>query len=669
MMMRELVRRGLTACIPESVRIGYKRWRRKDVVRDGNWLFRRADIHVKDNRLIGQRVTDTNLKSWMILPVDTWKREREEEKLLQRYDFSFESMLIIKNPFGRTPLSALILFHTGQKYIVRYTVKDKNEECAFSYMSKRAVHNQRIPVFGLYEKFENHVLIELLDEEGNTAMKREVIIRTGSLPEKFSGMVTPIRTSGDTAMPFVFVTGGINGVTYAFDKNGDIRYYLSRTPRQYGIYPMPDGRFLFPERNVNRPTYINPHANIVYDMDYLGRVRETYYVPDGIHHWAEALPGTRGRRILAAGSSLKDRMEDLVLEYDRNTGEVIQGVDLGELFPEKFQKRYDWAHLNRICCCSQNQILVSLRNLHTVAKIDIQKKEFVWILAHPDLYEGTVLADKVLRPQGEAFHHFFQQHAVELVDTSREGDGVKVGSELEVILFDNHCVTKTKAPWFDHKQESYVCFYKIDEQKMTVETNRVFSCDLSPTRSNAWFDKKRRRVFAMAGASCAVEEDAKAVICEWDFDSREEISRYEIKDGFFKAYPFEIQDKDLGEYLNITKDFRKGELEPPVLCLEKREESRMPERQMEQILNFAYMDDLILVRAQDHKLEKVYLSGEKTWVKEFTDTFQKSEVFAAKFYYVAVPVRELPPGRYKISVQYEGKTYATEKWFELGFEK
>ena len=75
-------------------------------------------------------------------------------------------------------------------------------------------------------------------------------------------------------------------------------------------------------------------------------------------------------------------------------------------------------------------------------------------------------------------------------------------------------------------------------------------------------------------------------------------------------------------------------------------------------------DDLILVQAKDHKIDKVFLAGQNmVWEKDFTYTYQAGEKFAYMVYAVSVPVDGLPAGRYDIRLQYEGEYIATGKWF------
>lgn len=353
--------------------------------------------------------------------------------------------------------------------------------------------------------------------------------------------------------------------------------------------------------------------------------------------------------------------------------------NLGDYFPKELQKKYDWAHLNRIYCQDERYLILSLRNVSTVVKFDLKEEKIIWLLTHPEVYAGTELADRVLRPLGDDFHYFLQQHAVEIVDT-----GLAEGGQdhvIEMMLFDNHCNTKRKVSWFDGKTESYACFYKIDELDFTVETVKVIPCALSPTRSNVWFDKDRRRVFGMAGAACSAGQGDKALIYEWDFETGEEINRYLTRDGFFKAYPFDVSGGGMEEYMPIGQPYRKGHLEPPVKVPEgevlakrgsdakhqgvvkRRGVVKHLSLEMRKEMDFCCMDDLICIRARDHKVEKVYFKGEDLWESDFTDTVQKTEVFASKVYYIAATVETLPTGKYKLWIRYDGEVYDTGKHF------
>lgn len=653
----------MARCEPNGMRIRSKLEKKEDVFRNGKWLRLQVEMNERLQQAFPNRIARTNLKVWNIRPVDTWKREQEIEELLDQFPFRFESLLAIMNPYGLTPLSCLILFETEKECRVRYTVKGKTAACDFTYTGERFTSRHRVPVFGLYAEYENRVVLELLDEKDEVTARRELIVQVGAVSESISTVVEAVRKNEDTAMPFVFVTGGYTASTYAFDCNGDLRYLLSRKPKQYGVYPLSNGRFLFTDRNINRPTYYNSHALVLYDMDYLGRTRETYYVKEGMHHWAAELPGTDGNMVLGSTSSLEEMlMESSMLAYDRSSGETVRMYNLAHYFPKEFQDKYDWAHLNRVYCQDERMLILSLRNISTVVKFDIKEEKIIWLLSHPDVYKGTELEDKVLRPIGEHFHYFLQQHAAEIVDTGDEDAGNE--DVFDLMLFDNHCNTKRNETWFDGRTDSFACFYRIDEKNFTAETLKAIPCAMSPTRSNVWYDKEKRRVFGMAGAASSTGEGKKALIYEWDFDTEEEVCRYEVLDGYFKAYPFDVSGGGLEECLHINETYRKGHLEPPVKCAKLPSGRKRLSLRMLKEMDFCIMDDLVCVRAMDHKVEKIYFEGAETWERDFADTDQKNEkIFASKIFYVAATTETLPSGRYKVLVRYDGKIYGTGKYF------
>lgn len=658
--------------VPDSLRFHRKKMTQKDNIRTGNWLKHKARKAYGRDVVTKGIVKATNLEPWLIQPLDTKYREKMIRELQEKYRFSFDSMLIIRNPYEKAPLCALLVFETEQPCLVRVTVKGKEKGCQFTHTTEQPAKFHRVPVVGLYQGWENKVRVELLDAEGQRIRKKNVTIPTVRMPETVDGVVKATTSSVDTAMPFTFVTGGIGGNTYAFDRCGEIRYFMSRVPRQYGVYPQEDGRFLFPEKYINEPTYINPHANVMFDMDVLGRVRETYYVDGGLHHWVVPVPGTDGRIVLGAGSSMKVRMEDAIVRYNRDTGEIEETYDLGDMFFPAIESRYDWAHLNRIWCTDAEHVIVSMRNCHTVAKLHLPTKSVVWILAHPGIYEGTNLEEKVLNIEGSDFEHFYQQHAVEVVElagseASKTKDGV-----LQVMLFDNHCTTKMEVPWFDGKEESYVCFYEIDEKNFTVRMVKRFACPLSPTRCNGWYDARKHRVFAMAGAANSVEDCDAARVMEWDFETEELVSDYEVYRGYFRAYPFELTDPKLDLEAEIPERYRRGELAAPVLKTElsKRDFSgpvlEEPKEEEEGGIYLVYLDNLLLIRAQDHAVAKVYMVGETVWERDYTMTHQTNEVFAQKFYHVAIPMDRLPAGRYQVWLELAtGEMVDAGKWFEV----
>ncbi len=642
--------------ISDTAKIVVKRKWKQDTCRNGAWLRR---FHSKISFEMDVVVKKTNAPAKRNLSWDSWKQEKTMEWLLNKFHFTFKNMLIIQNPYGMAPLSSMLVFGTDEKCMVEYHVQGRTEERSFTYRTKTSARRHMIPVFGLYAESKNIVDVTLYSEKMEQIEHRSLVIVTNPLPERLQNVVCPDRKMKSRKHELMMVTGGLKGYTYAFDRDGAVRWYLARLPRQYGIYLYDNGHFMYPERKINSPTYINPHSNVMYEMDFMGRVHEVFHVRGGIHHCLTPRPGTEsewGREVLAAASSLHSRMEDAIICYDTARGEILQKWDLGQFFPQKYLKRKDWAHLNALYCCDKDHVLISLRNLHTIAKLDLAANEILWVAAPQDMYEGTELENKMLLPEGENFHYFFQQHAVEILHMDQQKE------TISVLIFDNHCTTKRKSRYYDGREASYGCLYQIDERKKRIRTVFSIPCELSPTRSNVYVDPDRKSVFTMAGSADSSELYDSAYISEWDPQNGELLSKYAVKEGFFQAFPIDPMKYITEHKRKMPLDLHKGRLRPPVRneSLGAVEWKKMRSKE----IRISVVDDLILVQAQDHKVEKVFLvSQDMVWEKDFTNTHQVSEVFAKMIYDVAVPVDGLPAGRYQVNIQYEGEYFATNKWF------
>ncbi len=642
--------------ISDTAKIVVKKKWKQDTYRNGAWLRR---FHGKIPLEMDVVIKKTNASTKKNLSWHSWKQEKTMEWLLNTFHFTFENMLIIQNPYGMVPLSSMLVFETDETCIVEYIVRGRTEERNFSYRTKTFSRKHMIPVLGLYAASKNVVDVTLYSDKMKRMEHRSLTIVTNTLPNRLQNIVSPDQKMRGQKQELMMVTGGIKGYTYAFDRDGAVRWYLARLPRQYGVYLLDHGRFMYPERKINSPTYINPHSNVMYEMDFMGRVHEVFHVSGGIHHCLTPRPETEsewGREVLAAASSLRFRMEDAIICYDTARGEILEKWDLGQFFPKKYLKRKDWAHLNALSCCDKDHVLISMRNLHTIAKLDLAANEILWVAAPQDMYEGTELESKMLKPEGEDFHYFFQQHAVEILHMDQQKE------MMSVLIFDNHCTTKRKSRYYDGKQKSYGCMYQIDEREKKIRTVFAIPCELSPTRSNVYFDPNRKSVFTMAGSADSSEFYDCAYISEWNPQNGELLSKYAVSEGFFQAFPINPMEYLTEEKRRMPLELHKGRLRPPV----KNDSMRAVEwKQMRsKEIQISVVDDLILVQAQDHKVEKVFLvSQDMVWEKDFTNTHQVSEVFAKMIYDVAVPVDGLPAGRYQINIQYEGEYLGTNRWF------
>lgn len=633
------------------------------IICNSAWLARKAAAKVKQyTRADAFRIHSNIHREPMYAPVSQAK-DAVIEQLLHSGKYTFSKMLVVKNPFGEAPLTALALFQTEKPCRVRVTVLGRTKETNISATVDAAVYHW-IPIIGLYAGRTNTVRIDILGEGDEILESKKIPLRTLKLPEDLKGIIRPGRIPEAPAFENILIAGGIDIKTCAFDREGKIRYYLKRKPKGYGIFPLSKGRFLFMEQDISAPSYTNPQSVQSYDMDYLGRVRKVYFSRNGIHHTIEEK--TKGGNIIAAGSSMEGHSEDLILEVDRESGKIVQKIKVGDLFDETYQDMKDWAHINSASYYEKdNAMLVSMRNIHAVASFDWGTGELRWLLSDPRFWEGTQMKEKLLRPVGEV-PFFYQQHAVfELTDVDFDGNP----DTKHIIVFDNHWHKRRKVDFFDGDKKSYISFYTINEKEGTVSFHKRFSCPKSKIRSNAILCTEKNRLYAMAGSLVKPKRDSIGLIREYDFDSGDVLGEYFIQPGFFRAHEFEPDIRCLTEAMPVTKDYLAGTLKH-MEKLKKEEGDRILARPrvkpVDKSLAYVLREDVLYIHERDHLIQNVYLAGKQSvYHVDYTDTYQTMETFEGAEYFIPMWLDTLAAGRYQLLLEMGGEIADTKKYVQI----
>lgn len=421
------------------------------LVANYKWLEKQVRANnVTYNNISNNYETNIDTKS-EIAAISSYKREVAINEILKSKEYDFDNMLVIKNPHRIAPLSALALFVTDMSCKVQYTIAGKRGSDDYTVCNEIMTKYHRVPLLGLYENSLNIIIIRLLDENDSIIASKKLRILIRGLDKPVHNAVELSKSTQPLSKDFIFVSGGYHGGVYAFDKKGNIRFALNKIPQYCGVYLFKDGRFLFPEKHMRRPAWGNANTVVMHEMDMMGRVYRTYYDKKGLHHWA--IEKEPGGNILALSSSTDDTfMENEIVEIDRFTGEAVKEINMNQLLPEKYITRNDWAHINSIeYIAKDDSVVISMRNVHTIAKISLEKGELVWILTNPKFYKETNVEDKVLKPEGD-IKWFFQQHAIQIVHDEKNKDG-----RLHIMLFDNHTANRRPVKWFDKEKNQISC--------------------------------------------------------------------------------------------------------------------------------------------------------------------------------------------------------------------
>lgn len=289
-------------------------------VRPGDWVEKGAGEYESVFRRPQTDSVRTNIPVKKMYSLTSQAKDWFLELQLRSDKYKFNNMLVVTNPFGVAPLTALALFTTIMDYRVRATVVGDSEDTGFVF-EYPAQKRHRIPIIGLYPGRETEVLIELLDENGESCDCRRFPVSTEELPYGVPDVLQPAQGSRNPGFSHTLIAGNRDIPPLVFDREGKVRYYLEANPGGCGIFPLSKGRFLFMEDGISVPCSCVPNSVQMYDMDYLGRVGRTYLAKDGVYGVVEKT--APGGSLLVTGGA-QGEQGSCVREIDRETGEVIR---------------------------------------------------------------------------------------------------------------------------------------------------------------------------------------------------------------------------------------------------------------------------------------------------------------------------------------------------------
>ena len=301
-----------------------------------------------------------------------------QEKAENKFDsegYTFDNPNVILNPYGNSPLTALVIFETAKEEKISVVIKGKNKLSTYSHTFDEG-RRHYIPIYGLYADMENEVVLKMNDEE------KVLKIKTDKLPDDF---ILPTKVTKDEdklTNDLYFFSPSSKGYMCAYDTNGDVRWYLDETAI-WEINRLKNGHLLVStERLVNSPYY----STGLYEMDMLGKVYIEYSLPGGYHHdYFEMDSGN----ILVASNDFDNEdgtVEDYIVELDRNTGNIVKRFDLKDILNMEDGKsenwtNYDWFHNNSVWYDKKsNSITLSGRHQDIVINIDYDSGKLNWIL-------------------------------------------------------------------------------------------------------------------------------------------------------------------------------------------------------------------------------------------------------------------------------------------------
>ena len=451
---------------------------------------------------------DTSSSS-VLEKTDIFASQKEtDQALLQEAEngYSLEDALVVVNPYGTSPLSAVIVFSTEEETGGTVTVKGKSSENDITGTFE-AAKNHIVPVYGLYNGDTTTVEVKL--DSGESASYE---VTTEAVQANYGEITSEVSDPDNYDYSKLTFICSAMGSLYGVDAAGDIRFYTTMGGT-LGVHQLKNGHLMMPASYVLKTSY---YKEGLIEVDLNGRIYREYAVPGGQHHDFRELPN--GNLLVASDSPDLSSVEDYVVELDRNTGEVVWELDMKDLLSiEDGQSasmesdgsdEEDWFHNNGVWYDEANDlVLLSARHKDAIVAVNKSDKTLAWILGDPDGWDNT---DKNLffTPEGDDFEWFYAQHNVTMLDNG------------DIMLFDNG-TAKVKRADNDNRVTgdnvySRAVIYHIDTENMTV--SQVY--EYGKERGSDWYadwisgvdslDGTKDHLFITAGSHLHSDEENRS---------------------------------------------------------------------------------------------------------------------------------------------------------------
>lgn len=186
----------------------------------------------------------------------------ELEKQYREKYYTFETPFIKLNPYGRTPLSAIVkIENEAVGKDITITIEGKENSPDYTYKTKVKA-NGEIPIIGLYPKAVNKVSLKM---NNNGMLKtKNIVIETSLIDDSLPAVVIEKKVDGSVehGMNLVSFNTKDESLPFIFDSNANIRYLLI-------VSPVIKKSLL--DRN-ERGNWEAVDDNLIFEFDILGKI-------------------------------------------------------------------------------------------------------------------------------------------------------------------------------------------------------------------------------------------------------------------------------------------------------------------------------------------------------------------------------------------------------------
>lgn len=284
--------------------------------------------------------------------------------------YTLEKAYIELNPYKISPLSAIIIFQTDKDNEVNVYIN--GDLATKTEKSKKHI----IPIYGLFEDYENIIELEIDDKKVEYKIKTEK-----------SNLNYPLdvieRTSYANKNNIYFTVASYETYLTGWDIDGNLRFYLTVDNRM-DVEWLDNGHFLI---GTSQGQFAENFVGFV-EMDYLGKIYNYYTMDNGYSFEFQKL--NNGNYLAAGGVKAVYITEQVIYEMNPKSGKVENLINLSKIFKEIDSSIPDTYlaqkairngfYLNE----ETRELVVSFRGIDTVFSINYDTKKLNWIFTNPD---------------------------------------------------------------------------------------------------------------------------------------------------------------------------------------------------------------------------------------------------------------------------------------------
>lgn len=409
--------------------------------------------------------------------VESQKKINEKLAAIEKSDkYTFENAYVELNPYGISPLSAIIIFQTKENVEVEVSIN--GDTATIMEASKK----HTIPIYGLFEDYENVIELSIGDET------KEYKIKTEKSNINYPLEVLEKNTFNNKDI--YFTVASYETYLTGWDIDGNLRFYLTVDNRM-DVEWLDNGHFLI---GTSQGQFAENFIGFA-EMDYLGKIYNYYTMEHGYSFEFQTLEN--GNYLAAGGVKGVYITEQVVYEMNPKDGSVVKSINLSKIFKDIDASIPDMylaqkAIRNGFYLDEETrEMIVSFRGIDTVFSINYDTSELNWIFTNPnnEIFKSSV----------------WDEYKLELV-SGRYPEGQhspQITKEGYIAFFNNGYVRYTG---FENGGPDNITEYKNNYS--SAEIYEVV--DMKATL--VWEDNQNKKAFSHQYGSFRVDEDGNKLI-------------------------------------------------------------------------------------------------------------------------------------------------------------